>query len=140
MHRLITSVLALCIVACAGCAQGTADQLEIEGTCSKAPPIAYTDAHRQVRAVPEKRVYQGRVRVRENALGFARLRSNPVFPESDVSNVLAEVPMGTEVLTLGPAKNGEFSAGIGWSVIVEGADGRTCMGYLSSSVVDVTEL
>ena len=90
----------------------------------------------QGRSVGDIKEYSQRLQAKKTSLGFIRIRSYAVFSVEDQTNILGTVPAGTLLWGVGPLKNADFSAGIGYAVLIRDKLGKTCRGYVSITVVD----
>lgn len=95
----------------------------LEGDCSLGPEMGALGA------------YSGlTVELLPTDSGWSRVRSCAVWPASDLSNVIGEIPSGVRVPAFGPVKHPAFSAGLGYIIPLQDGDGTTCRGYVSATI------
>jgi hypothetical protein len=98
-----------------------------EGDCSVGPPMG------QIRA------YAGGSATLVSSSTDVRVRSCPVWPADDLSNVLGVLPSGARIPVFGPLKHESWGAGIGYAVPLVDPRGVECRGYVSATVLDHIE-
>jgi hypothetical protein len=105
--------------------EGAGVAADVRGSCRWARPAGALET------------YRVRLRAQDTGLGVIRVRTTADFDDGDLANVMGEVPSGTLLFGQGPLKEADYSAGIGYAVVVRGHDNRLCRGYVSAGVVDV---
>jgi hypothetical protein len=81
--------------------------------------------------------YEATLAVRATDAGLIQVRSSAEFDPADRSNVLGEIPSGTELRGAGPLAYGGDVPGVGWAVLVRDPGGRVCRGYVEASTVEL---
>jgi hypothetical protein len=116
-------------------------EVTFAGSClakeGEAVEVDFADVAADYAPLPilEAEQYDTRVQVAPSALGYARVRSRPVFVAADERNMLTTVPACTTLLARGPTKLSPGSQGLAWGVRLVDAGGARCQGFLSDTVV-----